>query len=92
MSIPTFDVLTNEIMAWFRKNYVSAMLPYRVDKEKFDAKHTRINHFHKVWKENGYWLVEVSIEYALGQSQWVKMTFQVDEAGKILGYVVNEER
>ena len=86
MSIPALDVLNKKIVEWFSKNFDTAMLPYHVDKEKFDREHVRILHFNKIWKENDYWLVQVLMDYVIEQGKIATITFQVDKDCMIVGY------
>ncbi len=90
MAIPTFEVLNKNIMEWVQKNFGKAMLPYNVDKGDFNPEHSRVIEFPKIWKENDYWLVEAQIAYVLKQSESVRITFQIDVAGEIIGYSVHK--
>ena len=90
MAIPTFEILNKNIMEWVQKNFGKAMFPYNVDKGDFKPEHSRVIEFAKVWKENVYWLVEAQIEYVLKKTEFVRMTFQIDDAGEIIGYSVQK--
>jgi hypothetical protein len=90
MAIPTFEILNKNIMEWVQKNFGKAMLPYNADKGDFKPEHSKVIEFPKVWKENDYWLVEAQVEYVLKQSEFVRITFQIDDAGKIIGYSIHK--
>jgi hypothetical protein len=90
MEIPTFEILNKNIMEWVQKNFGTAMLPYHVDKGNFKPEHARVIEFPKIWKENDYWLVDAQIEYVLKQTEFVRITFQIGDIGKIIGYSVHK--
>ena len=90
MAIPTFEILNKNIMEWVQTNFGKAMLPYHADKGNFTPEHSKVTEFPKIWKENAYWLVEAQIEYVLKKTEFVRMTFQIDDAGEIIGYSVHK--
>ena len=88
MEHPKIEVLNKSIVAWIKKNFAKAVLPFHVMKKDF--KFTKVAKICRVWKENDYWIVDALVDYQLGTSQTTKITFQIDSKGKIVGYDIPE--
>ena len=84
MEHPKIEVLNKSIVTWIEKNFVKAILPFHV--LKGDFKFNKIVKISKVWKENDHWIVDALVDYKLETSKTTKITFQVNNLGKIVGY------
>lgn len=91
MEHPKIEDIYKNIVHWIEKNFVKAILQFHVDKDSY--KFGRVSKISKVWKENGYWVVDADIEYGLRQGHKMKtVTFQINSEGKIVGYNLHEAR